>query len=136
MFMVLPSSGYWCNNSLMHCSIALLISVISSPESVSQEVERERRITPDTERKLQGMTVNLQEDYYVMPCQHSFLLSHFIQSHNTHVSGVLTIPRHSAKISKHLSFQNGISIIKNRRFQFSDDDLTCPCFLLFFMILF
>ena len=58
--------------------LSLAISIFSYPESVSQEVERERRMTPDTERKLQGMTVNLQEAYYVLPCQHSFQLSHLI----------------------------------------------------------
>ena len=58
IFMVLPSSDYWCNDSQMHI-IKLLNSPFSYPESVSQEVERERRMTPDTERKLQGMTVNL-----------------------------------------------------------------------------
>ena len=57
MFMVLPSSGYWCNNLLMHCRISLVISLFSYPESVSQDVERERRMTPDTERKLQGMSL-------------------------------------------------------------------------------
>ena len=40
----------------------------SSPESVSQEVERERRMTPDTERKLQGTADNLQVAYQVHPC--------------------------------------------------------------------
>ena len=44
----------------IHRCISLVISLFSYPESVSQEVDRERRMTPGTERKLQGMTVNLQ----------------------------------------------------------------------------
>ena len=43
----------------IHICISLAISVFSYPESVSQEVDRERRLTPDAERKLQGTTTNL-----------------------------------------------------------------------------
>ena len=81
MFMVLPSSGYWCNNSLMHCSIYIItvnFCNFFSRVGFTRGGERERRITPDTERKLQGMTVNLEVDYYVHYSQHSFQLSHFI----------------------------------------------------------
>ena len=56
--------------TIHRCIILLLmISLFSFPESVSHEVDRERRMTPDTERKLQGRTVNLQVAYYVLPCQ-------------------------------------------------------------------
>ena len=76
--MVLPFLDLVIISLTIHRCISLVISLFSYPESVSQEVERERRMTPDTERKLQGKIVNLQVAYYVLPCQHSFQLSHFI----------------------------------------------------------
>ena len=74
-------------NCAIHRCISLVITLFSYPESVSQEVDRERRLTPDTERKLQGTTTNLQGTtitlqvaYYVYPCQYSFQLSQSIWS--------------------------------------------------------